>query len=57
MIYLIFSFTENIKYQLIFSMKYNFERMPKYTTLPGNVSEPFSYCIKMGTSEISEQMF
>lgn len=44
-------------YQLIFSVKYNFEIMPKCTILPGNVSEPFSYCIRVGTSEISEQMF
>jgi len=57
MIYSIFSFTENIMYWLIFSVKYNFERMPKYTVLAGNVSEPFSYCIKVATSEISEQMF
>lgn len=44
-------------YWLVFFVKYNFERMPKCTVLSGNVSEPFSYCIKVGTSEISEQMF
>lgn len=54
MIYLMLSFTENIIYRLIFSVKYNL-RECRSTLLPGIGSEPFSYCFEVGTSGTSEQ--